>query len=76
MSIQNIRFSGENPFSFKQYAQDAAAIEAKGLWDEARELWSIARKVAKKPENVLWAQTRADYCLQAKFRNWRPGAAA
>lgn len=76
MSIQDIRFSGENPFGFKTYAQRAAELEIKGEWDEARELWSIARKVAKKPENVLWAQTRADYCLQAKYRNWRPGAVA
>lgn len=74
MSLQNIKFQSENPFSFKQYAQDAAAMEAKGLWAEAHEMWITARKVAKKPENLHWAQVRADYCLTAKFRHW--GAAA
>lgn len=76
MSIQDIRFSGENPFGFKTYAKDVAELEFKGLWDEAREMWDIARKVAKKEVNADWAQVRADYCLQAKCRNWRPGIAA
>ncbi|MGL4886258.1 MAG: ANR family transcriptional regulator [Aeromonas veronii] len=76
MSIQDIRFNGENPFGFKAYALQAVELESKGLWDEARDMWGTARKVARKPENVLWAQTRADYCLQAKHRHWRPGALA
>lgn len=74
MSIQDIRFSGENPFGFKTYAQRAAELEKQGLWAEAHEMWVAARKVAKKPENRLWAQVRADYCLTAKFRSRRAAA--
>lgn len=74
MSLQDVKFQSEGPLSYKAYAKDAAGLEFEGLWDEAQKLWGIARRVAKKPENVLWAQTRADYCLQAKCRNWRPGA--
>ncbi|MGN5220482.1 ANR family transcriptional regulator [Aeromonas veronii] len=74
MSLQDIKFQSESQFGYKAMASRAAELENHGLWSEACEMWTTARKVAKKPENMLWAQVRADYCLTAKHRNWRAAA--
>lgn len=74
MNIQDTQFNDDNSKGFMALAKQAAAFEAAGRWDEARMHWGIARKVAKKPENMQWAQDRADYCLHAAHRNWKRAA--
>lgn len=76
MGIQNITFDSQNPNGYRALASRAAELEKQGLWSMALDMWTTARKVAKKSANAEWAQVRADYCLQAKCRNWRNGAAA
>lgn len=74
MSLQDIKFQSESQFGYKAIASRAAELENHGQWAEAHEEWITARKVAKKPENMQWAQVRADYCLTAKSRHWRAAA--
>lgn len=74
MSLQNIKFTGENPNGYKALASRAAELEKQGIWSLAFDMWTTARKAAKKPVNAEWAQLRADYCLTAKFRSWRVAA--
>jgi hypothetical protein len=74
MSLQDIKFTGENPNGYQALASRAVELEKQGLWSLAFDMWTTARKAAKKPANAAWAQLRADYCLTAKFRSWRVAA--
>jgi hypothetical protein len=74
MSLQDIKFTGEKPNGYKALASRAVELEKQGLWSLAFDMWTTARKAAKKKANAEWAQLRADYCLTAKFRSWRVAA--
>lgn len=74
MSIQNIQFNREHPNSYMDLATRAAECERQGLWDQAMALWSDALKVARRPQNNVWAQCRINYCQIALDRRWKAAA--
>lgn len=70
MSIQNVRFDSQDPNGFMALAEQAAALERQGLWNEAKDMWGAAGKVARKAANVKWAQSRVTVCETAIKFEW------
>lgn len=70
MSLQDIKFNSQNPNGYIALATRAAEMERQGLWEQAMHMWVAAKKVAKKDQNVAWAQCRVDYCCQARAKSW------
>lgn len=62
----NVRLNTEqaqqNPNGFAALASRAAELEREERYITAQEVWLMAHKAAKKPENQLWAQQRASLC--------------